>query len=154
MSLQAFYNELEKHDWFYAWTDDSSVYRRGETAFQALKTKAKSAGPAYAFLMQEYAAHMSSGEPWGTAKKAKPECPAPLSLNDIIELRAQYERLQAMPGSESLLEALLERIRLLAAFHEEGENEPFLFAQFEPLIEAWVSGKQRAIEAHQRLFSR
>jgi len=76
MTLQQLYDELERHDWFYAMSDDDRVYRAGSANASRLILQA-AAVPGGAELMSAYQKHVFSGEPWGSTKTPKPERPAP-----------------------------------------------------------------------------
>lgn len=75
MNIVEFYKELERHDWYYCWSDDSGVYRRGEADWNRLEGIAKAGGTSYVRLMTDFSKHMCSGPAWGTVKLPKPECP-------------------------------------------------------------------------------
>jgi hypothetical protein len=154
MSLQQFYKDLEQHDWFYPWTDDSSVYRRGEQAYKALETTAKENGPAYAWLIAEYARHMCSGEPWNTPKHPKPEAPVALDLQSSIDLRAAYEKLAFTVAHEAEEQRLLVLVKNKGALSAVGEEIPFLLKQIQPFVQAWEAGRAAAAAAFLDLKAR
>lgn len=76
MTLKEFYNELEKHDWYYYFSDDMSVDRRGAANRARLLKVAEDGGEAYKKLWDAYESHMFTGEPWKTPKAPKPEMPS------------------------------------------------------------------------------
>lgn len=151
MNLQEFYKTLEQHDWFYPWADDSSVYWRGEQSWQALEATAKAHGPAYAWLMAEFARHMCSGQAWNTPKHPKPEMPIPLDLQASIDLRAAYEKLAFNPDPEAEKQGLLALVEAKGALSAEGEQLPFLLNGIESFVQAWASGKAAAAFAFSKL---
>lgn len=70
--LQAFYDKLERHDWFYHYSDDSRVYYAGQTA----ERKLSSIGAAdFESLFKQYKDYIFSGPMYGNDKKPKPERP-------------------------------------------------------------------------------
>jgi hypothetical protein len=154
MNLNEFYKALEQHDWFYPWTDDSSVYWRGEQAWQVLETTAKENGQAYAWLLAEYARHMCSGEAWNTPKHPKPEVPVTLDLKASIDLRAAYEKLVFSADPEAERQRLLVLIHTNGALAAAGEQLPFLLNTIEPFIQAWAEGQAAAAFAYTKLKDR
>ena len=75
MTLTEFYDQLEKFDWYYANSDDHSVWRRGETRWQEIVQTAKDNGPEFLNLLHEYGKHMYSGKTWDTEQAPKPARP-------------------------------------------------------------------------------
>lgn len=45
--IDFFKEKLEKHDWYYSFSDDITVYRRGKAAEDALEKEAKEGGPEF-----------------------------------------------------------------------------------------------------------
>jgi hypothetical protein len=76
MTLTELYDALEKHDWFYGMSDDHSVWMRGQAAEKTLRAQARSIEGGQK-LFDDFLAHVTSGEPWGTAKQPKPARPEP-----------------------------------------------------------------------------
>lgn len=74
MELGEYYDELEKHDWFYDYSDDHSVWRRGQAARNKLSSIA-SQSPEHKALWDGFNKHVFSGPNWGTEKAPKPEKP-------------------------------------------------------------------------------
>ncbi len=72
--LAALYEELERHDWFYHFSDDHRVWTAGSAKENALTAKAKTI-PGGLSLLDEYGKHVFSGQPWNTPKAPKPEKP-------------------------------------------------------------------------------
>lgn len=64
--------DLEHFDWFYSFSDDHRVYRRGEAAREALEAKATSLGELGITMLADWRAYIYSGEAWGTEKLAMP----------------------------------------------------------------------------------
>ena len=57
-----FYRKLLAHDWYYAWSDDSTVYRAGQIAHALLVQLANNAGPVQKWLFSEVSKHYSTGD--------------------------------------------------------------------------------------------
>lgn len=74
MELQEYYEELGKHDWFYQYSDDHSVWRHGESARARLASIANQS-PEHRALWDGFNKHMFSGDAWGTEKAPKPGKP-------------------------------------------------------------------------------
>ena len=151
MIIKQFYESLEKHDWYYPWSDDHKVYRRGEESYRNLESIARHAGPAHAWLFQQYKAHMCSGQPWGTERQPKPAMPETMSLNTMIDVRAGYERLAFLPETEQeqAHAALMAKVSMYGATSDDAE--PFMLKEIPVLMDAWRQGQQMAIEAHHQL---
>ena len=75
MTLQELYGRLERHDWWYEYSDSGHHYRRGSASAAGLK-KAAQESPAHAELYSSYHEHVFSGPAWNTEKKPKPAMPA------------------------------------------------------------------------------
>lgn len=73
-TLAEYYDMLSRHDWYYAYSDDGSVFRRGEAANQKLAAIAKTS-PEHAALLAGYKQYYFSGKPWGTERAPKPGRP-------------------------------------------------------------------------------
>lgn len=74
LTLGEFYDWLERHDWYCAYSDDYSVTRAGEADYVKLKAEAATS-PEKQALHDAYTAHMFNGRPWGTVQPPKPERP-------------------------------------------------------------------------------
>lgn len=74
MTLQEFYDELDRHDWFYHFSDDHSTWCAGEADSSRLAQIAKES-PEHKKLMDDFGAHYFSGESFGKPKAPKPERP-------------------------------------------------------------------------------
>lgn len=59
VELHAFYKELTNFDWWYNYSDDSSVWNAGERRYAALVEKAKAKGEKYEKLLNHVAASVS-----------------------------------------------------------------------------------------------
>lgn len=74
-TLAAYYDELARHDWYYDWSDDHSVWRRGQTATGRLVRIAQQGGPEYQALLTAWRQHMFTGPAWKNDRAPKPERP-------------------------------------------------------------------------------
>lgn len=74
MTLEEYYRELEYHDWYYHYTDDHSVWLRGQANAERIDRIAEQS-PEHRALRDAWAAHQFSGPPWNTERAPKPERP-------------------------------------------------------------------------------
>ena len=74
MTLQEFYDAVERHDWFYEMSDDHRVWVNGEAARARLENEA-STDFRKREILDAFTKHHYSGEPWSTTKAPKPERP-------------------------------------------------------------------------------
>jgi len=74
VSLQDYYNLLLWHDWFYMYSDDGRVYRKGEAEKARLEALAKQS-PEHKALLEGFHKYHFSGKPWNTEQSPKPERP-------------------------------------------------------------------------------
>lgn len=75
-SLKEFYDLLERHDWFYSFSDDHSVWLAGNRRQKELQAIAENGGQEYIDLLKAYEDHMYSGKPWDNEQAPKPARPA------------------------------------------------------------------------------
>lgn len=75
-SLKEFYDLLERHDWFYSYSDDHSVWLAGTRRVDELRAIAAKGGQEYADLLKAYEDHMFTGKSWNTEQAPKPVRPA------------------------------------------------------------------------------
>jgi len=73
-SLAKYWDMLNKHDWYYTYSDDHGVYQRGVDSENELKRIAKHTYFHMA-LFDGFHKHHFSGEAWRTEKAPKPERP-------------------------------------------------------------------------------
>jgi hypothetical protein len=150
MSIVEFYHELVHHDWFSSWSDAPQVYWAGEVSHEVLHEVMLSNGPSFAWVMAEYKKRAFSGKPWGTDPLPKLDIPVEPSLNAMIDLRGDYERLAFALVSTSA-EPILERARYMGALAFDEQDIPRLIGSVDALREAWARGQQEAIELHKAL---
>lgn len=75
ISLSEFWDELNKHDWYYHYSDDFRVWKSGHDDSQRLKKIAEQSID-HAALMANFADHKFSGDTYGKPQVEKPERPA------------------------------------------------------------------------------
>lgn len=150
MNIVEFFHDLAHHDWFSSWSDDPQVYWAGEVAHEALHEAAIRNGPSFAWLMAEYKKRVFSGKPWGTAPLAMLDVPEVPTVNALIDLRADFERLafSSLGVSE---ESILKRAKSMGALAYDETVIPRLVGSVDALREAWMGGQQEAIDLHNAL---
>ena len=73
LTLQEFYALLERHDWYYDWSDDHRVWRKGTRERNILESLAKENGPEYQTLLEQYRKYMFKANTEQISKPARPE---------------------------------------------------------------------------------
>lgn len=73
-SLREYWNMLASHDWFYEYSDDHSVWRRGNAAESTLRLHAAQS-PEHRALYDEFREH-HFGRMYGREQKPLPPRPA------------------------------------------------------------------------------
>jgi len=73
-SLQEFYDALKRHDWYYMFSDDGNVLRRGWDNLQILTRTAKESVE-YQAMFDGFKAHYASGTVYGTEQSPLPTRP-------------------------------------------------------------------------------
>jgi hypothetical protein len=74
-TLQEYWDMLDKHDWYYPFSDDRHVYDKGEKEYKKLISIANGGGEEYLQMYNSFQEHHYSGDPWKTTKLPKPERP-------------------------------------------------------------------------------
>ncbi|HFT8010306.1 TPA: type IV secretion system DNA-binding domain-containing protein [Burkholderia cenocepacia] len=82
MTIEQYYDELNRHDWYCGFSDDYSVQSRGEENYVRLLEIANQHGADYLGLIGAFQKHYFSGEPWNTPKHDKPARP----INGVLVL--------------------------------------------------------------------
>ncbi|WP_174432664.1 type IV secretion system DNA-binding domain-containing protein [Burkholderia metallica] len=82
MTIEQYYDELNRHDWYCGFSDDYSVQSRGEENYVRLLEIANQHGADYLALIGAFQKHYFSGEPWNTPKHDKPARP----INGVLVL--------------------------------------------------------------------
>lgn len=72
--LPEFWDELEKHDWFFEMSDCHYTYNKGKESYYKLQILAAESEE-HMKLFSDFSKHMFTGKPWGTEKQPKPERP-------------------------------------------------------------------------------
>jgi len=75
VTLADFYDQLDRHDWYYSYSDDHRVWQRGEAERKRLDELAATI-PGAAELKAAFSKHYFTGEPWGNEKQPKPARPS------------------------------------------------------------------------------
>lgn len=81
INLIEYWEMLNAHDWYFAWSDDARVFNNGDYAYERLK-KLASGNKEFDILLKGFHNHYFSGEPWGTEQTTKPEKPTGETEND------------------------------------------------------------------------
>ena len=95
VSIEEFYESLERHDWYFGWSDDPRAYREGTVSYAALEEVARAGGESFQLLLNEYSKHCFTGKPWGTAQHPKPPAPGSKAADAMIDRCASSEKAQA-----------------------------------------------------------
>lgn len=74
VTLQEFYDLLDKHDWYYMMSDDNGVERKGSVAMVKLGRIAQQS-PAHTELLAQFHQFHWTGKPWNTEQAPKPKRP-------------------------------------------------------------------------------
>ena len=75
ITLPIYYDMLSRHDWYYDYSDDHSVWQRGRDASENLRRIADTNGKEFKDLRDGFRAHYFSGEAFGKEKQPIPEKP-------------------------------------------------------------------------------
>ncbi|WP_124648992.1 hypothetical protein [Burkholderia stagnalis] len=107
MTIERYYDELDRHDWYSGFSDDYSVEKRGEAEYKRLVEIADQHGPDYQALCGAFRKHHFSGEAWSTPKYDKPARPVNgvLTLPSVPAAKAATEPI-ATPKSLTLADEL------------------------------------------------
>lgn len=73
-TLADLWDQLNRHDWYYTFSDDHGVWLRGEAERNRLNGLAASIEGGKE-LMGSFSEHYFTGEPWGNEKQPKPPRP-------------------------------------------------------------------------------
>lgn len=74
MTLAKYYDLLDKHDWYYEYSDDNSVWRQG-LSYSNMLIRISNEKPEYKEMYLAFKAHHYSGKPWPTEQSPKPNKP-------------------------------------------------------------------------------
>ena len=77
-SIVEYYEMLKNHDWYYDFTEDDEVWKKGTEEREHLRSIASEKGLDYERMWKAFNDAMFSGEPWGTEKVELPR------LNEFI----------------------------------------------------------------------
>lgn len=151
-SLAGYHNTLINQDWFSAFSDDHTVYAEGAHFQVSLTDFAVKNGPAFAWLRWAHRKHVYSGEPWGNEKKPRPLTPTVLTLEDLIEIRGEFEKLSLSGDQLQERHAIIDQVYQLGAIATGGDFEPSLLLSNEELRQAWLRGQKDAHTALRELL--
>ncbi|MCX4151017.1 MULTISPECIES: hypothetical protein [Paraburkholderia] len=87
MNIEKYYHNLDRHDWYFTFSDDPSVYKQGNKDNERIHGIARQHGQDYLALLEAFSKHHFSGEPWGTARWDKPARP----VNGVLVLPSAPE---------------------------------------------------------------
>lgn len=87
MSIHKLFDLLEKHDWYYAMSDDHRCWKRGEAERKEIEALASQTAIG-AETYQGFKDHWFRGEPWGNESRPLPIRPTRYALFD--ERNDQY----------------------------------------------------------------
>ncbi|WP_334037798.1 hypothetical protein [Burkholderia gladioli] len=116
LTIEQFYEDLNRHDWYFGFSDDSVKYRNGTENVERLSAIAAQLGGDHAVLYEAFNKHYFSGEPWSTPKSDKPARPvdgvlvlpeSPTQVNAVLE---QHVESVAHPVSNPNLQIKIERV--------------------------------------------
>lgn len=74
MGLAEYWDNLNRHDWYYQFSDDHGVWCAGESDAGRLAALAMLSNEHKA-MHEQFTKHYYSGEAWGTPRAPKPERP-------------------------------------------------------------------------------
>ncbi|MDN7465965.1 hypothetical protein [Burkholderia gladioli] len=92
-TIEQFYDDLDRHDWYFSFSDNSQVYRNGTENVARIEAIVRRLGGDHAALYAAFEKHHFSGEPWSTPKWDKPARP----LDGVLVLPDAPERADAVP---------------------------------------------------------
>jgi len=73
--IETFFKRCANFDWFYSYSDDNNVWRRGEKNFKQLQEDSLQS-PLFSSIFTDWREYNFNGESWGTQRPAKPELSA------------------------------------------------------------------------------
>lgn len=74
ISLRDYWDSLNRHDWYYDYSDDHGVWKRGSSERSRLRALSMQSRE-HRDMFDKFHAHYFSGEGFGTSKQPKPERP-------------------------------------------------------------------------------
>ena len=70
-NLADYYMQLDRHDWYFAFSDSPECYKLGCAKLAVLQILSKKSD-AHLALFKAFSRHYSTGEPWGNVQEPKP----------------------------------------------------------------------------------
>lgn len=131
-TLRQYYKDLDKHDYYYQYSDDGTVYSGGQRMEDYLKTVADQGGPAYKTLYKQMVAYHTRPQGSSMQKPAMPELSnadknqAWEKQNEVLkdlesvtqtlhrEIDADWVDPRTLKGIRNAAESVLNRVRELA----------------------------------------
>lgn len=104
VSIEHYFDDLNRHDWYFDFSDDYSVQRQGRQDYDRLQGIAAQNGKDHLALLQAFRQHHFSGEPWGTPRWDKPTRP----VDGVLLLPpepAQSTPEPSAPGANDVIDA-------------------------------------------------
>ncbi len=74
LTLEEYYDQLDKHDWFYEYSDDHTIWQKGSEERARLQ-RVSMQSPNHKKLWDGFNQYHFSGEAFGTDKNPKPKRP-------------------------------------------------------------------------------
>lgn len=163
ISPAEFLRKLLAHDWHYAGSDDSSVYRAGQFAHANLVQLANTAGPVHQWLFNEVAKHFSTEGLPGTEPHPLPAPPTEVSDLAAMTIRVELAAAEVLEKTIGKVIAflpaklkavdpvkpVLEKVFLLG-FYAGTTPPPALIAHNAKLRTAWDTGQRVVSEVAQQ----
>ena len=84
VSLAEYWDMLDRHDWYYPFSDDGRTYSAGKRDADRL-IKLTMQSPEHAALYEAFEKHHYTGNPWKTEQTPKPKRPGEDKTKDAEE---------------------------------------------------------------------
>lgn len=104
LSLAAFYDLLEAHDWYFDFAEDALDYHAGLRDLIVISEQAKLGGAPFHDLLNEYRSYMFTGKRWGIPQLPKPQRPNGLGYAENLLLRSTKQEASQSVIPPSFLE--------------------------------------------------
>lgn len=110
-TIVEYFDDLDRHDWYFSFSDDSRVYRNGNENDKRLNAIATRLGGDHAALYEAFNKHYFSGGPWSTPKWDKPIRP----VDGVLILAAEPAPIDAAPATSPAVIAATSEARASAS---------------------------------------
>ena len=84
MTLREYWEELNQHDWYFEWSDDGSVWKRGSDDRKRLRQLSMLSNE-HQDLYAGFHEHHFNGQVFGTPNVEKPEIPGEIACEEKKE---------------------------------------------------------------------